>query len=248
MTAPRIFYDSRFADGGLVASSTASGYHADNLTDWRPYTWWKPTALPATVTVDCGSAKAADYWFVYGHDLASQGATIELRGSTDNFGVSNVLVDSLTPSTDRPFVRTFAQASYRYWRLRITGTTMPSIAIAAAGLKLELPGYLALDFDPVARRMVGQTNRNERGQPLGKIVDFVEREQRIVVRRVSWSWLRQTFVPVWNAHLRAVPFGFVWNAAIDAEPWLATMGDEIETPHHAAQLCDIAFTLRNVVE
>jgi len=246
---PRILYDNNFTDGIVTASTTAAlPFHADNLWDWRPYTWWKPTALPATVTVDCLTAQAADYWFVYGHDLFTQAATIELRGSTDNFAASNVLVDTLTPISNAAFARTFTSTSFRYWRIRITGTTMPSLAIVAAGVKLEPDGFLSVDFDPLSRSSVTRTNRNENGQPLGKVTQFVEWSQAVTFRRTSWTWIRATFLPAWRAHLRATPFGWQWNAGVDAEPYLVTAGDDLRLPHYQAAQADVSFDLTAVVE
>lgn len=162
---PKCLYENRLDDGTPAASTTAAGYSVLNLRDWRAYTWWKPTALPATVTVDCGSAKAADYWAVYGHDLATQGCTIELRGSTDNFSASNVLVDTVTPSTDAAFVRHFASATYRYWRLRITGAaSMPSLAIASVGVAMDIPAYLSEGFDPLGLYAPGRA-QPQRARP-----------------------------------------------------------------------------------
>ena len=119
MTAalPAFFYDNRLADATPVASSTYTGnYAAANINDMRPYTWHKFNALPGTYTVDCGLAKAADYALIYGHDLFTNNCYVEVRGSTDNFATSDVLVAYATPTSDAPFLISFSTVSYRYWR------------------------------------------------------------------------------------------------------------------------------------
>lgn len=248
MAKPAIFYDNRLADAAITASTTASGYAADNLSDWRPYTWWQPTALPATLTVDSGAAAAADYALVYGHDLFTNGCTVEVRGSTDNFAASDVLVASSTPADDEPFVVTFASASYRYWRLKITGSTVPSLAIAAIGAQLELAQYLPQGFDPVGREVQGQRNRNENGQPLGRVVDFEQWKQSITLQRVTWSWLRATFLPAWREHLRSSPFVFGWDiGTYAADIKLVTAGPQISSPHYSGSTCDLKFEISGVV-
>lgn len=245
---PRIFYDNRFAENVLDASTTASGnYYAGNITDFRPYTFWKPTALPATVTVDCGSAKTADSAFIYGHDLFTQAATLEVRGSTDNFAASNVLVSTTTPTSDSPFVLIFASASFRYWRIRITGTTMPYLAIACVGNKLEHDGIMDIQHDPIGRTLEGITNTNDNGQPLGKSINFARWSQPITWRRVSWTWLRSTFIPAYNSWLRAYPFGWQWDSSYDPAPLLVTMGDDLQTPHRELRLADVTFTINAVI-
>jgi len=246
---PKCLYENRLDDGTPAASTTAAGYSVLNLRDWRAYTWWKPTALPATVTVDCGSAKAADYWAVYGHDLATQGCTIELRGSTDNFSASNVLVDTVTPSTDAAFVRHFASATYRYWRLRITGAaTMPSLAIASVGVAMDIPAYLSEGFDPLGRTPQGALNRSELGHALGRTVEWEEWEQTLNFSTLTWSWARTTWEAAWEAHLRDDPFIFQWDpSGHAAEVYLVAVDGGFRTPHKAGSYCDLTFKVTAVV-
>lgn len=249
MARPKFLFDSRLNDAIPVASSTAAGaYDVLNLRAWRPYLWWKPAAMPATVTVDSGSAKASDYALIYGHDLATKAATVEIRGSTDNFGASNVLVATSTPATDLPLMLTFGSVSYRYWRVRLTGAAAPSLAIAAVGVALEAPVYLEDTFSPIDRKVQGQTNRNENGHPLGRIVNFEEWSETVTLRNVSWTWARNTFMPAWKAHLRGSPFGFIWDSALyPGDVLLVQAGDEVRIPHRAGSLCDVEISLQGVV-
>jgi hypothetical protein len=248
MANPYFLYDNRLADAAITASTTASDYAADNVSDWRPYTWWKPTALPATLTVDCGSARAADYALIYGHDLFSRGCTVEVRGSTDNFAASDVLVATLTPTDDDPILATFNSASYRYWRLKIAGSAAPVLAIAAVGARLTAPTGLPQGFDPVGRMVEGQANRNDNGQPLGKVVEYEMWKQSISLQRVTWSWLRDTWLPAWRAHLRSTPFVFAWDATAYARDLkLVSAGQSFASPHQAGSYCDLRVELTGVV-
>lgn len=247
MQMPNILYDNRFKDATPAASTTAAGYNVLNLRDWRPYTWWKPTALPATVTVDCGSAKAADYAVVWGHDLFTQGATVEIRGSTDNFSASDVLLSSKTPTDNLPFLLQFNSASYRYWRIRITGTTMPSLAIVAIGAALVMPEPLEYGFDPLKRTIKGQTNRSESGHPLGKIIVSEVWGATLAFNSVLQSWIRSTFLPAWKAHLRGNPFVFAWDAGDHAtEIYLVQAGDTLNASHHMPTRANIGFDVQGV--
>ena len=244
MALPTLYFDNRLADAAIAASSTAAGYAAANVADWRPYTWWKPSALPATLTVDCAAPAAADYALIYGHDLFTQGCTVEVRGSTDNFASSNVLVASHTPANNEPFVVLFNSVSYRYWRLRITGSAAPALAIAAIGARFVCPIGVPQGFDPLGRDVDGQINTNENGQPLGRIVTYERWTSRIRLQRVLRTWARDTFLPAWRAHLRGTPFVFTWD--LDADPTnvrLVTAGKKIDTPHYSGARCDLEFEL-----
>lgn len=250
MAKPTIFYDNRLADAAVAASTTAAGdYAAANVTDWRAYTWWKPTALPATLTVDSGSAHAADYALVYGHDLYTQGCTVQVRGSTDNFAASDVLVGTATPTSNDPFLISFNSVSYRYWRLRITGGgTMPSLAIAAIGARMVLPCWLPQPFDPLARKLDGQRNRSENGQPLGTAIEFELWKQNIKQEGVTWAWLRDTWLPAWRAHLRSSPFVFAWETDLyPGDLKLVTISDQFNSPHRAGSTADLTIELSGVV-
>ena len=247
---PKILHENRLDDGTPAASTTATGYSVLNLRDFRPYTWWKPTALPATVTVDCGSAKAVDYWAVYGHNLYTHGCTIELRGSTDNFGASNVLVDTFTPTDNLAFARYVASVSYRYWRLRITGgATMPSLAIAALGVLLDVPSYMTEGFDPIGRKVIGVSNRSMDGHPLGRTVKYEQWEESLKFQLLTWAWLRDSFEAAWDAHLRDDPFLFVWDpTGHPAEIYLVMVKDAFKSPHRTGSLCDLTLDVGGVVQ
>jgi hypothetical protein len=244
---PKLLYDNRLADGALVASSTAAGYAVGNLRDWRPYTWWKPASLPVTVTVDCGSARSADYFAVYGHDLFTRGCTVECRRSTDNFVANDVLVASRTPTDDKPFVVEFASASSRYWRLNITGSAAPVLAIAPIGAALVMPRRLNLGFDPTQRRVQGQVNRSEDGHPLGRVIHFEQWDQELSFGQISWSWIRGTWLPAWKAHLRGRPFLFGWDLTDNpGEVYLVQAGDGFDTPTVLGPYTDLRFRLTGV--
>lgn len=246
---PKLLFDSRLDDGTPAASSTATGYDVLNLRNWRPYDAWQPTALPATVTVDCGSPKASDYWAIYGHDLFTAGCTIQLRGSTDNFSASDVLVDTVTPASNAAFVRHFVSVSYRYWRLRVTGAaTMPSIKIAAIGEAFDVPVYMSSGFDPVGRDPRGLLNRSEEGHPLGRTVQWEEWSQGLQFDWVTWAWLRSDWEPAWESHLRDLPFIFQWDATGHAsEIWLVNIDGGFRAPHVSGGYATLSFNVSGVV-
>lgn len=238
---PKFLYDNRFSDAVPVASSTAAGdYNVLNVRDWRPYTWWKPNAAPSNITVDSGISKARDYFLVYG-----EAGTYEARGSTDNFGASNVLLATIVLAETGLGLAVFNSASHRYTRLSIASGT-PAVAIAAVGAALEAPVYLEGEFDPISRKVYGQSTRNENGHPLGNAVYFEGWEQQVMLRNASWTWVRDTFVPAWKAHLRSSPFGFVWNHDYLTDVRLVRAGSMLRTPHRAGALADVVIDLEGV--
>lgn len=124
---PKILYDNRLADATPVASSTDAGnYNVLNLRDWKPYTWWKPINLPATVTVDCGVTRSSDYLLVHGHNLFSTHCAVQLWGSTTSdfsSGVTAVASSNLLDSPD----------DFSSWTKYGGITVTPNAAIAPDG-------------------------------------------------------------------------------------------------------------------
>jgi len=240
----KILFESRFNDATPAASSTATGFDVLNLIDYRSFSWWKPASMPATITVDCGSAQAADYCAIWGHDLNATGCELEVRGSTDNFAASDVLVASVTPADDKPVYLPFVSASYRYWRITVKTGTPPTIAIALLGVRLSIPSGVPAGFDPIGRDSVERYNRSVNGHPLGKVIEFEEWQQAITFELLSWAWIRSTWLPAWSAHLRAEPFLFAWHPdSYASELHLCSVDGKFTTPHSAGALCSLTVPL-----
>lgn len=70
---------------------------------------------------DMSVLPAVRFCSVHGHNLDAL-ITPQLRGSTDNFSGSDVLVKTLTPVRPAFYQRVAADTFYRYWRLKLVGT------------------------------------------------------------------------------------------------------------------------------
>lgn len=240
MTFPLVLYETRLLDAVPVASTTAAGFDVLNLRDARPYTFWKPTAIPATVTVDCATSKTADYCAIYGHDLFTTGCTVEVRKSTDNFAANDVLVDTHTPTDNKPIMRMFTSTSSRYWRLRFITGTAPTIAIAMFGNRLEIPVGVREGFDPIGRMVKSQYNRSNAGYPLGKVVQYREWKEKLSFELLSWTFARDTWKVAAEAWLESEPWLFSWNPdTYPKETWLVSIDGQWDTPHRGGTYCDL---------
>jgi len=246
IAAPKLLHDNRLEDATPVASTTATGFAVINLTDFRPYTWWKPSSVPATVTVDCATAKAVDYWGLAGHNLFTVTGSVQLRGSTDNFSASDVLVDSVTPGSDAAFMRYITSTSYRYWRLTFTGA-VPTVAIALLGAALTFPRGIQIGFDPIGRKTEAVYNISSKGYPLGSVVNFESYEFDIDMRYLLATWVRTTFKAAWEAHLNSTPFVFAWDPTDHiAELYLVWAKSGFKTPHQPESYADLNLKLEGM--
>jgi hypothetical protein len=95
-------------DGTPAASTTATGFDVANLIDWRTYTKWKPSALPATVDVDvAGSGLAWEFTNTLDGWTAS-GATTTTNPTTVTLTSTGADPRFTSPAT------TFNGSDYRY--------------------------------------------------------------------------------------------------------------------------------------
>lgn len=245
---PLVLYDNRFADAAPVASSTAAGdYAAANVADWRPYTWWMPSVIPASIDVDCGSPRAADYFAMYGHNLGTVLAGVEVSCSDDAFISDIRVVLNFSVTDDRPIIRTFATQTARYWRFWYTGAAPAAIAILAVGTRLTLPRRLRAGFDPTGRTPQGKFNRSIKGQPLGSVIDFEEWSELLRLRSVTWDWVRDSWQPAWVAHLKSKPWLFAWDPTDHAsELYLVDSSRGYKTPISTGTFADLEVQISGV--
>lgn len=151
-------------------------------------------------------------------------------------------------------------ARLTYWPKRLTNTQLswltaadrgdvglPSMAIAMIGAAMELPTGLESTFDPVGRKLDGRKIANNNGQPLGSLVDYSRWEQTVTLRAVSWSWVRSTWLPAFEAALQSDPFVFSWDPGnYPDECRMVTTDGDFATPHRSGSICDLTVNLRGV--
>lgn len=247
--------------GKVFYAEVRNGIDGTVVAKWEP-TQGKTGDTSITSTtgevwtiVQSGSPRAelvspsVDYWCIYGHDLGTNGCTVELRRSTDNFAASDVLVDSVTPDDDAPILRLVSSANARYWRLRVVNGTAPTLAIAAAGQKLEFPRRLLQPFDPLAHTARGQANESETGNPLGAVDAYDEWQQDIELRHIDAAWVRDSFRPAWLAHLKNQPFVFAWDPVDHiSELYYCHPVRAYRAPSGPGQFVDFGLNLRGKFE
>ena len=183
----RFFYDTMLGAAGstLTATSAAPGCEAGNIRNMLETNMWKASgpADPQYITFDAGAGEgaSADYLAVYGHNLATCGATVALQYSTDNFAadINDAFVPEALPM-DRIYLKEFLQtAQYRYWRLKITGHTQaPYMTICIWGNSTELD-YASTSFDPHSQDAMANVNLSYGGYVTGIHTQYVERRMAL---------------------------------------------------------------------
>lgn len=147
MQQPAFIFGNYPAAATVVGLNLAAGQTAGDVLQANEDTYVSPAATTLTLTIDLLSPTSIGCFAMSGENL--NGITCELRGSTDNFAASSVVVSAAAAVSG--FIaawRSFTPASYRYWRLTVTGatTTTRLYHLALSGLNL-LPWLETSDLD-----------------------------------------------------------------------------------------------------
>lgn len=146
-TGASLLYNNILANGTLTASTVATDGAAANAVDEATWDFWTPTAVPAWLRVDYGSAVECDGAGIAAHTLASVGATVNIQSSTDNAAWTTRA--TAVPLTNEAIFFCFPPVTARYWRVYVTGA-VASIGVAFIGKRLAFPsgvlsGHIAIN-------------------------------------------------------------------------------------------------------
>jgi hypothetical protein len=189
--------------GTITASTEATGFDAENAADGQTWTYWKPTAVPATWDLTFTSA-AVSYVGVAAHNCGTVGATV-LAQRWD--GAAWVTVATVTPTDDSPIVflltRRTAQTTFR---VRFTGA-IPTVGVIMIGDVTEFPLNCrfvdGLPFNEAVQSVYADNISDG-----GHVVDRFEVRKAVpvsmTVNNLSETWVAATLVPL-AAHMAGNP-------------------------------------------
>lgn len=223
----RIFWRSLTLNA-LAASVSVSSESASGPKDapLRPDTveYWEPTALPATWTFTIGSAgspsaEVIDYVAIAGHTLGSSHATVlcettdgTLAGSP-SAEVWTTLAQSHAPADDSPIVFSAAPRTATKFRLTISGSTIPRLAVIYAGRSTAMQepirggGHAPMTLK---RQTVLHQSLSRGGQFLGQGIRRIGFTGAAAFELLDPAWYRANFDP-FVVHARQYPYFFAWR-------------------------------------
>lgn len=204
----RIGHQTYTRGGSAVASSAETNFPADAPLNELTYEYWRPTALPADWTLDAGSSVSANYVGIASHTL--KGNTITIQGSNDNSTYTDI--DSLIATDNSQIMFLFAPVSYRYWRLHIVGSTIPSVGVVYVGTTLDMlrPYYAGITPISLSNDVVIRPNRSDGGQWLGRSVIRSGSSMSAEFKNLDNAWVRTSFKDFMNDAI-SYPFFFAWR-------------------------------------
>ena len=200
MTHPRI---AAFPIAGTVtASSEAVGFAAENANNELTYTYWKPTAVPATWQLSFTSTSVS-YCGVASHNIWSSGGSISLQ---EWDGATWVLVNGFTPTDDSPILFLFTPRTTDRLRIRITNA-IPTIGVIWFGPVLELPQKCqwtgSLPFNEAVTSVYTE-NVSDGGHVMDKFASRKAGACQMAVNNISETWAAAN-LPALQTHMQRLP-------------------------------------------
>ena len=200
LTTPRI---AAYPVAGTVTASTeAAGFAADNANNELTWTFWQPTAVPATWQLSFTSG-AVSYCGIAAHDIGTTGGTVALQ---EWDGAAWVTVKSHTPTDDGPILFLFEARTADRMRIRVTNA-IPTIGVIWFGDVLELPLRCqwtgSVPFNE-ATTSVYTDNVSDGGHVLERFATRRAGVCAMSVQNLSEAWVAAN-LPALQAHMGALP-------------------------------------------
>lgn len=210
-TVAHISHQGLWRTGGTVtASSTATGYDADNADTLYTYERWSPASLPATWEYDFGTSRNFDCVVIGAHTMGTNGNTLQIQ-RYDSGAWTNIATQTNITS-DAPIMAFFTLATDTRFRIRITNGTPPTIGIIKASrfLKMERPMYGGHSPLDLSRRPILQQNNSGTGEWLGR-----SRIGSMFATSFAWDYMTADWVrtnwPGFQEAIEIAPFFIAWR-------------------------------------
>lgn len=237
-------YKTFVTASNITVSTQAADFPGSSLANPLTAERWKPTAVPATVTIDVGEAVDADYIGMASHTFHQNGCVVTAQYSAD--GATWTDIDQIAPGDGKPIMFIFGTITARYWRLYITGTSVPSLGVLYIGTLLVSQRGIYGGHTPITmgRNTKIIRNKTEGGQFAGisQIREGVS--TTIELKHLTARWYRDEFEPFVIA-ARARPFFFAWrNQEFPQEVgYVWTTGDIVPSNMGIRDLMQVSFTV-----
>lgn len=221
----------------LSAVGVSTGYSINSLKNWQAWDNVQFAVGSNSITLDCGSVKAINYFSIAAHELfTSNTDNIVLIASNDSGFATSVTLATINNSSNGVYDGSYAldgstdilsqavdddyvtcikldSVSYRYFRLSFVASSVVKIGILAIGTRLEfeLGFYNGAQPPHLNEDTVVTNNKSESGVFLGR--SFVRsgiKQTSINLDKISHSWIYNTWLP-FKRVAELNPFIYSWG-------------------------------------
>lgn len=188
---PRICYDRPAITAS--ASGSADGYDPQWVADGETWSVWEADAASASLSL-AFSPTPVSYAGIAAHNLGSTGATITCSAG-----------GSISPTNDDAILFLFAEGTMSGVSFSISGgSAAPRIAVAQAGLALEMPRLSVFTGVPISesRNVSYRHQRSITGDVLGRSTEGAQLEFSLTVNNLPEEFRESTAAVSWKNFVR----------------------------------------------
>lgn len=224
-----IGYQSIITAANLSGTVGTLGHPVWALLSGATWETYQPTTVPATISVFDAEPQTADYLAVAGYGLYSAGVTVRVDSSPDT--VTWTAQVTLTATNDSSaLIGTFTPVTTRYWRIIVSGTSLPHICAIYLGQHLEMERGIYGGHSPIllSASTAMRANVSERGWWLGRTVERQGTRSNYRFQNLSPDWYRDNFDPFVKAAVTK-PFFIQWRPQLPNETAYAWVTSDART-------------------
>jgi len=151
--------------------------------------------------------------------MGTDGASVKPQWSDNDSAWNDITgITAHAPADDGPVLFLFAAESHRYWRIQVTGTTIPSIGVVFIGAALAMERMLYGGHSPLdlSRTTVIRPHQSERGQFLGRRIVRGGLHADFSWQHLTPDFYRSEFEP-FVADALEFPFFLAWRPSTFTE-------------------------------
>jgi len=254
----KFFWDNMLGSTGsvltLVSGSVSTGdYSVDYVHNWLEVNSFKQSTVTSQYLVfqydsGAGNTKTADYFFMYGHNIASTSLVYVEHSSSGAFAGEQTGVFYEFLGTTGTILREFSSASNRYWRAGVYTSSAADaigsrlIKIMSLGTKTELD-YIQPPFDPYGQETKANVNLSQGGYVTGIHEKYTERDIQINLLNQSTSVYNA--IKTWRETHGVKNFAMAWDSTgSSADVWLVRPDMSFKNPINVNHLRDITINLK----
>lgn len=210
---PVIAYDNLTKSATVVVSSEVTNFEGTNTQNGLTYNFWRPSALPATIEFDIGSATNIDYCGIAEHSLGSSSTIVTVQYFNGSIWVD---IDNQTPANDKAILFLFDTVNASRFRLNITAvdssSTEPDIAVIYFGQRLTVEQRVFGGVIPITLAKIStiRPNISSGGQFLGRSVIRQGLQLTINFKQLTASWVDSNWIAFADDAITN-PFFYAWR-------------------------------------
>jgi hypothetical protein len=162
----------------------------------RTDTAWRPTALPATWTLDYPSSRNVSFVGIAKHDLGTQNATIAIEYDVGGVWTAFAGASALTPADDSPILLLAPVTAVDGVRVTISSADAnPTISVIMVGVADEWPRPFVWTGQPITEgdRIQFENTVALTGNWLGRSVVSDGLQFEVTMNNVSETWRQGDF-------------------------------------------------------